>query len=336
MSEYSKKPTKLKLLYIMDYLQRKSDEDNPVSVDELMAMLTREGIDCERKSVYSDIKILKAFGMDIDTARLPKSGYCLLSRDFELPELRLLIDAVQAANFITPKKTKELIDKIGTLCSDKQKKNLDGQVYIEKRVKCANEEIYYYIDKIHRAITANKQISFIYSKRTISEDGTEIAVQEKEHCVSPYAMIWSNDHYYLVGNNEKYDNLMHLRIDRMKKVEITEKKSRSFTEVSGYKRFFDSADYSGKTFNMFSGDTQRLEICCDNSILEEILDRFGTDATIRKISEERFTLSSRCVVSEGLVSWIMQFGSKIEVVSPKSLKEDVKKRAEEILGVYKN
>lgn len=329
--------TKLKLLYIKDYLERKSDEDNPVSADDLLEMLQEKDIRCERKSIYSDIDALKRFGVDIGTARLPKTGYCVLSREFELPELRLLIDAVQAANFITPKKSKELIKKIGTLCSEKQKSTIEGQVYIENRVKCTNEEIYYNIDIIHRAITMDRQISFVYIKRMIDEESGEITLQEKEHCVSPYAMIWSNDHYYLVANNEKYDNLMHLRIDRMKKVEITEKKNRSFSEVSSYKRFFDSADYSGKIFNMFSGDTQRLEISCHNSILEEILDRFGTDVSIRKTEDgERFTLTAKCVVSEGLVSWIMQFGSKIEVISPKSLREDVKKRAEDIMAIYMN
>ncbi len=330
-----KKYTKLKLLYIKDYLERKSDEDNPVSVDELIEMLEQKGIKCERKSIYSDIDTLKHFDVDVNAVRLPRQGYCIMSREFQIAELRLLVDAVQAANFITAKKTKELIEKIGTLCSEKQRNTIEGQVYIENRVKCTNENIYYAIDVIHRAISQSKQISFVYSKRIIDEAEGEITVQEKEHCVSPYAMIWSNDHYYLVGNNEKYDNLMHLRIDRMKNVEITDKKSRNFSEVSSYKRFFDSADYSSKIFNMFSGDTQRLEISCDDSILEEILDRFGTDNSVRKADKEgRFVFVTRCIVSEGLVSWIMQFGSKIEVISPKSLRDDVKKRAEEIMKIY--
>lgn len=329
--------TKLKLLYVKDYLEKYSDEDSPVSADDLLTMLEKKNIHCERKSIYSDIDALKRFGCDIGTARLPKSGYCILTREFELPELRLLIDAVQAANFITPKKSKELIKKIGTLCSENQKKTVEGQVYIENRLKCTNEEIYYNIDIISRAISLNRQITLVYNKRTIAEDGDEISLQEKEFQISPYAMIWSNDHYYLVGNNAKYDNLMHLRIDRMKKVEITDVKSRSFSEVSAYTRFFDSADYSGKIFNMFSGDTQRLEISCHNSILEEILDRFGTDVRIRKSkNEDYFTLASKCVVSEGLVSWIMQFGAKIEVISPKSLRDDVMKRAQEIMSLYKS
>ena len=149
-------------------------------------------------------------------------------------------------------------------------------------------------------------------------------------------MIWSNDHYYLIGNNQKYDNLMHTRIDRMKKVEIAQERARKFSEVSPYKNFFDSADYSGKIFNMFSGDTQTLEASCDISILEEILDRFGTDTSIRVGgSENRFLLTTKCVVSDGLVSWIMQFGDKIEVTEPKSLREQVRKKAEEISKLYK-
>ncbi|MGN0487375.1 MAG: helix-turn-helix transcriptional regulator [Acutalibacteraceae bacterium] len=327
--------TKMKLLYIKEYLEKASDEDNPVSVDDIADMLEDKGISCERKSIYSDVKTLKEYGMDIISVRQPKTGYCICSRDFELPELRLLIDAVQAANFITPKKTKELISKISTLCSGSQAKMLERQVYIEKRHKCTNEEIYYNIDIINRAIQSGKRISFTYIKRRLDMEESKVITDEKEFTVSPYAMIWNGDHYYLIGNNQKYDNLMHTRIDRMKKVEILEERARSFSEVSPYRSYFDSADYSGKIFNMFSGDTQTLEISCDSSILEEILDRFGTDATIRVGgSENRFMLITKCVVSEGLVSWVMQFGDKIEVIEPQSLRKKIKSRAEEISGLY--
>ncbi len=324
--------TKLKLLYIKDYLEKYSDEDNPVSADELLDMLEEKGIKCERKSIYSDVKALKQYGVDVFLVRQPSTGYCIYNRDFELPEVRLLMDAVQSANFITAKKTKELIKKIGTLCSENQSASLKKQVYIEKRVKCTNEEIYYNIDKIDQAIKLRKQISFIYQKRHINDETGEIEITEREFLVSPYAMIWSNDHYYLVGNNAKYDNLMHTRIDRMKKVEISEERSRSFSEVSPYKNFFDSADYSVKIFNMFSGDTQKLEISCDNSILEEILDRFSVTSV--RTENGKFILSANCVISDGLVSWIMQFGSKLEVIRPKSLRDDVKKRAKDILDAY--
>ena len=328
--------TKLKLLYIKDYLEKHSDEENPISVEQIMEMLEEKGIHCERKSIYSDVKTLKEYGVDISSERMPRAGYSILSRDFELPELRLLIDAVQAASFITQKKSKELIKKIGTLCSENQRKLIEGQVYIDNRVKCTNEEIYYNIDILNRAIQKKRQVSFTYQKRAMAESEDKYTVTEKDFCVSPYALIWSNDHYYLVANNEKYDNLMHTRIDRMKKVEITDFTARDFSEVSPYKHFFDSADYSGKIFNMFSGDTQKLELCCENSILEEILDRFGSEATLRKSQRDGwFVLTAKCVVSEGLVSWIMQFGAKVEVIAPKTLRNDVRKKADEIFRLYR-
>ncbi len=326
--------TKLKLLYIKQYLEKYSDEDNLVKADELIEMLADKGINCERKSIYADINALKSYGVDISTE---KRGYRVLARDFELPELRLLMDAVQAANFISAKKSKELIGKIGTLCSENQAATLEKQVYIENRNKCTNEEIYYNIDLVNKAIVQKKKISFTYIKRKINENKKEIVRQEKQLTVSPYALIWSNDHYYLVSNNSKYDNLMHTRIDRMKKVRLVDEPSRDFSEVSPYKRFFDSADYSGKLFNMFSGDNQKLRLRCSDSILEEMVDRFGDDCDITKAHidmEETFILEASCVCSEGLVSWLMQFGDKVEVLSPESLKKDIVEKAEAILNVY--
>lgn len=326
--------TKLKLLYIKQYLEKYSDEDNLVKADELIEMLADKGINCERKSIYADINALKSYGVDISTE---KRGYRVLARDFELPELRLLMDAVQAANFISAKKSKELISKIGTLCSKNQAATLEKQVYIENRNKCTNEEIYYNIDLVNKAIVQKKKISFTYIKRKINENKKEIVRQEKQLTVSPYALIWSNDHYYLVSNNSKYDNLMHTRIDRMKKVRLVDEPSRDFSEVSPYKRFFDSADYSGKLFNMFSGDNQKLRLRCSDGILEEMVDRFGDDCDITKAHidmEESFILETSCVCSEGLVSWLMQFGDKVEVLSPESLKRDITEKAEAILKVY--
>ena len=326
--------TKLKLLYIKQYLEKYSDEDNLVKAEELMEMLSDKGINCERKSIYADVSALKSYGVDISTE---KRGYRVLARDFELPELRLLMDAVQAANFISAKKSKELINKIGTLCSKNQAAMLERQVYIENRNKCTNEEIYYNIDLVNKAILQKKKISFTYTKRKLGESRREIVREEKHLTVSPYALIWSNDHYYLVSNNNKYDNLMHTRIDRMKKVRIIDEPSRDFSEVSPYRSFFDSADYSGKLFNMFSGDNQKLRLRCCDSILEEMIDRFGDDCDITKAAndtDETFILDTSCVCSEGLVSWLMQFGSKVEVLSPESLKRDLKEKAESILSVY--
>lgn len=297
-------------------------------------MLLNHGIECERKSIYSDIQTLEDYGMEILRVRTPENGYYLASREFEEPQLRLLIDAVQAANFITEKKTKELIKKIACLCSESTGKNLTKQVYIENRVKCTNEEIYYSIDVLNRAIQQGKKVAFTYCKRVVEENSRSAKIQEKNHVLSPYALIWSSDHYYLVGNNQKYDNLMHVRIDRMKKVEMLEEPSRPYSEVSQYKRYFDSADYAERLFNMFSGELRELDFLCDNSILEEILDRVGKTANITKSDDGHFRMRMKMVVSEGLISWIMQFGNKLEVIEPAELRTQVRERASEILKLY--
>lgn len=327
--------TKLKLLYIKDYLEKYSDESNPVSADELLQMLLEKGIECERKSIYSDVQALRDYGIDIFRVRVPKNGYYIGSRNFEIPEVRLLIDAVQAAKFITAKKSKDLIKKISTLCSENQAENIAQQIYIDSTVKCANEEIYYNIDVINRAIEEGRQIVFIYRRRKINDSADGITSTQKTLTVSPYAMIWSDDHYYLVGNNCKYDNLMHVRIDRMKKVELTDVPSRPFCEVSEYQDFFDAADYSSKLFDMFSGQTENLEFYCDNAIVEEILDRFGSAAKISKAYDsEHFKVSVKAAFSDGLVSWAMQYGRKIQIIQPASLIDRLKEKADEIARLY--
>lgn len=326
--------TKLKLLYLMQLLEEKSDEEHPVSADDILLHLKNVGIECERKSVYSDIAALRSFGMDILRVKAPKNGYVLVSRCFELAELRLLIDAVQAAGFITPKKTKGLIEKIGTLCSDDQFKRLKRQVYIESRVKCKNEEIYYNIDLINRAIEAGTQVRFLYSRRKIS-DSLNSQKEERQFLVNPYAMLWSNDHYYLVCNNPKYQNLMHVRIDRMRKVEILPTKARSYSEVSEYKTGFDTADYAAKLYNMYSGETETVELLCSLEVLEQILDRFGEKVPIKKAADGTgFYIKTKASISHGLVSWLMQFGDDVRVVSPESLKDAVVERAQRIVESY--
>ena len=327
--------TKLKLLFIKQYLEAHSDENHPVDAQELMQMLEENDIFCERKSIYSDVQALRDFDMEIFRVKSPKNGYYLGSRTFETPELRLLIDAVQAASFITPKKSHELIGKICTLCSEGQAAELRQHVSIEPHVKCTNEEIYYNIDIINQAIAQEKKISFCYIKRELDQKNRSVKLKEKQFTVSPYALIWSNDHYYLVSNNAKYNNLMHTRIDRMKHVALVNRKARPFSEVSDYRDRFDTADYAAKSFNMFSGKAEPIVLVCSSEILEEILDRFGTDVSITDtLRGSRFRLETESFVSDGLVSWLMQFADKIEVLAPASLRAQVKARAEQIAALY--
>lgn len=328
---------KLKLLLILQHLQRCSDETHPVSTEALTEMLLEHGIECERKSIYSDIQTLRDFGLNILRVKSPCNGYQLMTRTFEVPELRLLMDAVQAASFITPDKTEEMLGKIGTLCSEKHATALRKQIGESHKSKYANEEIYHNIETIHKAIAAGKKINFRYCKRELDVKNRGIKLSQKEFTVSPYALIWSDDKYYLVSNHEKYDNLMHTRLDRMKGVRMLSRSIRPASEVSPYQNGFDAADYAAKAFHMFSGEMEPLTVRCDPTLLEEILDRFGTDVVITKgRRDEFFTMQTESIISDGLVSWLMQFSSRIEVVSPADLRERLKKRAEEILSLYEN
>lgn len=328
--------SKLKLLYLVDILRKKTDENNYLAATEICDELSQLDIPAERKSIYNDIDILREYGFDIiHTGSKNRGGYFLGAREFELAEIRLLSDAVQAANFISQKKTNQLVEKIESFASEKQAKILHSQVYVDNRPKCKNEEIYYTISLLDEAISANVKVNFTYTRRRITEE-FKTAKEEKNFTVSPYALIWSDDHYYLVCNNEKYDNLMHLRIDKIKHLEKTDSPARHFSEVSDYKNHFDSADYASKLFNMYSGEPKPVEFICNNDALEPMLDRFGENVKIQKYDDEHFILRTNVAASDGLVSWIVQFGGRVKVKSPNDLVYSVKQKATEILELYED
>lgn len=325
--------TKLKTLYVFKFLNDNSDESNPLSSSELISMLAEKGIKCERKSIYADVKMLNSIGFDIVTTLTPKRGFFMASRDFEMPEVRLLIDAVSSAGFITPKKTDSLVKKLESLVSTNQARELVSQVYVDSNTKCDNEEIYYVIDKLHEAIINQKKVKFIYSRRNIDVEHKK-SYTEKTFNVSPYALLWKEDHYYLVCNNEKYDNVMNLRLDRMKKLTILDEKSRPFSEVTEYDKVFDVADYSSKMFNMFSGKSDKVRIVCELDLREPIMDRFGSKVPLTAYDSRHFETIVDAAVSDGFISWLMAFGNKIKVLEPQSLAEQIKEKALSIAEQY--
>ncbi len=325
--------SKTKTLLVYKYLSEKSDENNPLSTTELIELLRQDGINCERKSIYADVKTLNDIGFDIVSTKSPKRGFFMGTRRFELPEVRLLIDAVSSAGFITPQKTTDLIEKLESLVSSNQAKELVSQVYISSDTKCDNEEIYYVIDFLHDAILDGKKVKFKYKRRNIDKENKK-SYTEKTFTVSPYALVWKNDHYYLVCNNQKYDNLMNLRLDRMRQIEILEDEIKPLSEVSEYDGVFDIADYSSKMFNMFSGESAEVTLLCDLDLREEIMDRFGAKIPLVAVDTQTFKTTINAAVSEGLVSWLMNFGGKIKVLEPQSLAESVKNRALEIAALY--
>lgn len=326
--------SKLKTMYIYKMLEEFSDEDNPLSTTELINMLSRMGIPSERKSIYSDIKALNDIGCDIMTVTSPKRGFFMATRKFELPEVMLLIDAVTSAGFITPKKTMSLVDKLKSLVSVSQAKSMVSQVYVDSSAsKCDNEEIYIIIDSLHDAITKGKKVKFTYKRRSIDVQNRKKHT-EKTFTVSPYGLIWKDDHYYLVCNNQKYDNLMNLRLDRMKKLELLDTPIRPLCEVSNYSDKLDTQDYSSKMFNMFSGQECEITLKCSLKLQEEMMDRFGSAIPLKASDSSHFETTVKATLSDGLVSWIMQYGKDVKVLQPTELADMIKDKAQSIIDTY--
>ncbi len=325
--------SKIKFLVLLKILKKYSDEEHPLSAAELCKLIQKEGIEAERKSICRDITVLMHYGVDIIHTRQPKQGFFIAKRDFELPEVRLLMDAVIAAPFITNKKTAELTGKLCELLSCYQADAVLKQIYVEHRIKFENEEIYYNIDTINRAIVEHKQISFFYHHRIIINQKAQLD-EGRQFTISPYALLWENDKYYLAGNYDKYDTISNYRLDRMKQVELTSFNSRPFCEVSSYLEYFDTADYLKKTFNMYNGEQELIVLRCSNSLLETIIDKFGSEIEFSCHDVNAFTVRAAVYVSDGLIDWLLQYGDRIIVQSPKSLKEEMIKRVEAMHAAY--
>lgn len=329
----SRASQKLKLLHIVKILEQYSDEDHPISAAFIISKLDGIGISAERKAIYDDIECLCEFGFEIIKTRSPKPGYFLAERKFELPEVYLLEDAVRTAHFITEKKTRDLCRKLDEFLSTHQLKRNNSGIYINTDGKTKNESIFYNIDTISRAIENKNKITYKYGVRELK--GREIVTVYKDRKLSPYAMTWQDDHYYLIGNYDKYDNLVHLRIDRMKSVEETDEKCRHFSEVSKYSDTFNAADYTKGLFAMFSGEITRVCLKCSRGTLEQIVDRFGDGIFVTNVTDTHFEINVECAVSHGLVSWLAGFSDDIEVISPINLREMMKERSQKILNLYK-
>ena len=326
--------SKAKVLAINDILREYTDEDHPITATTIADMLKNCGLSAERKAIYSDIDMLIDYGYDIIKNPPPAKGYYLGERDFQIAEARLLIDALQSAQSITEKKTEEIIESVEKSLSKYQRDTLHRQqVYVEHKNKSSNEMLYYWIDALSTAIQTKKKVCIHYIKRRLIA-GEEPKNEEHIYNVTPYALIWNDGHYYLVCNNAKYPNAMHLRIDKITKVKILDEPARPLSEVFKYKDHFDAADYLSTQFNMFSGTPERVQIRCKTGMWEIVADRFGEDVAIIEHTEDTFTIAVNAVVS-GLVSWIMQYGDSMVALAPQSFRDQVEERAKALVKAYK-
>ncbi len=331
-----KRKTKLKLLYLVDILKDLTDESHPLNSDKIIAQLVkRAGIKAERKSIYTDLKALQEYGYDIVKVSSGKKGVFLGSRKFELPEARLLIDAVRSAGFITAEKTTALTEKILSDFSVYDQKFLQESVFFSANTKTTNSKTYYYINDLAEAISQKKKVRLSYYKfRYVSGEAPHR--EKRIFTLTPYALIWSNDRYYAICNRETHDNFMQIRVDRIVGVEILEEPARDCAEFSNYTDGFDVVDYIEQNFNGFSGKSVKVELLCSNLLLDEVKDRFGQTTPISFRKGDRFVAKVHASDSEGFLNWVNQFGDKMLILNPPGMKEKLKERAATTLALYKS
>jgi len=316
---------KLKLLHLARIFLSQTDETHMLTVAGLVSKLAEYGIGADRKTIYDDIEALRQFGLDIVMEKSRTYGYYVASRDFELPELKLLADAVQSSKFITEKKSLELIGKLEGLASVYDAGKLRRQVFVHDRVKSMNESIYYSVDTLHEAITEGKKISFRYFKYDIRKNRVFRRGGEP-YVVSPVALSWSEENYYLISLSSEHDGFTHFRVDRMSGVKKLEE---SRSDGAGP---LNLAVYSKKVFGMFGGKETDVKLRVHNKLVDAVVDRFGKDVIMVADGEQHFTVSLRVVLSPVFYGWLFQFGELCEALSPQCLKDDLKRRAEELLS----
>ena len=322
---------KKKLLALYQIFYEYTDDTNGLTMAEILSKLKNRGIEAERRSVYDDIEILQNdFGFDIEARKTNTTHYYLQSREFELSELKLLVDSVQASKFITEKKTYALIKKLEQLCSKHEDKEIQGQVYLTNRIKSMNNSIYYNTGTIHHAIAEGKQITFQYLHYTITK---ELALRRggAHYVVSPFALIYAEENYYLLAYDEKASKFKHYRVDRMKGIEITGQ------DRDGIEKFkqIDMATYTTKTFSMFGGEAINLTLEFSNSLIGVVIDRFGKDVVIRNANGEHFQICVDVVVSPQFYGWLFGLGLGAKVIAPKEVAEQMRKLLNDVGKQYK-
>lgn len=317
---------KLKLLYLVDILERKTDENHPMTAAALIEELAKVEISAERKSIYDDIQQLVDFGYDIvhNKARVG-GGYYMASKRFELAELKVLVDSVQASRFISAKKTRELIDKLEKLCSVHEEKQLKRQVYVLNRIKTDNESIFYNVDYIHDAIHRNKQISFQYYEWSTSKE-MKLRRGGERYVVSSLGLIWDDENYYLIAYEDKA-GIRHYRVDKMKAIEVLDE---SRMEESGY-RDFDPATYSNKVFGMYGGEPATVTLAFPEKLTGVMLDRFGKDVLLKKDSEMNYSIRTDVVISDHFFGWLAGLGKEVRIISPDKIRQQYKQYLSDIL-----
>lgn len=318
---------KLKIFYILDYLKENSHQEHPVRASELLSMLERQhNIVCDRKTVYSDIAALQDYGVDIVSIPGKNGGYYIASRNFELPELKLLIDAVLSSRYLTEKKSRELIEKLCKECSIYDAQLMRRDVLVSGRVKSMNETIYYNVDSIQEAIAENRQIRFRYFDWGM--DGKR-HYREKEYLVSPYGLCQNHENCYLLAHSPRY-GVTSYRVDRMSDICLSEEKRTPCPELTGK----NLQQHANRLFQMYAGDTTSVKLRFHRDLINVVMDRFGRDTMLIPDGEEHFVFTVNVAVSPMFLSWVIGFGAKAKILYPQSVADSCRQLCQEALEQY--
>ena len=317
-----------KLIRLLDLFFIHSDEEHPLTVPRIIQLLEQDGISAERKSIYDDIEVLRTLGYDIQLQRT--KGYFLGERIFQLPELKLLVDAVQSSKFITAKKSNQLIEKLEKLTSRHQGQELQRQVFVAGRIKSMNESVYYTIDTIHEAISENRQITFQYFKYAPSRE-KQLRHDGKLYQVSPYALLRSDENYYLVAYDGGSEEIRHYRVDKMVSITLSSRR-REGMEVY---QSFDLGRYARLHFGMFRGREDTVQLRCENRMADVIIDRFGDQVALIPDGPDHFTCAVELAVSPQFFGWLFGLGSAVTIQGPDWVRQEMGKQLDQVAGQYR-
>ena len=309
--------TKLRPLFVLKILYDHTDENHYITIAQILQVLKDEyGIESYRKTIKEDIDLLMAADFDIEFLKSSQNQYHIVSRDFDVAELKVLIDAVVSSKFISRTKSQTLADKLSKLAGPYVSKELVRNIDVERRVKGENKQLLLIIDTINTAINQKKKIAFKYFTYNVRKDKKE-KHNGYVYKFSPYKLVWNGDYYYVVGFSDKYNDVGSFRIDRISKnPEILEEKTVPMPKT------FDICTYLNTMFHMYSGERKEVELVCDNEVMDSIIDRFGEDVRVYANDMESFRIIINTTVSHVFYSWIFGFGGKVKIKAPAKVKED--------------
>ncbi|WP_337606370.1 transcriptional regulator [Claveliimonas sp.] len=321
---------KLKLYHLAQIMLENTDDNHYITMPEIMSALEAYEVTADRRTIYADLKDLEALGIEVEGE--PVGGgyrYHVVERPFELPELKLLVDAIQSSKFITERKTNALIRKLEKLVSKYEAMKLQRQVYVSGRIKTMNESIYYTVDTIHNAISENRKIRFQYFQWNVKKE-MELRHDGAYYHISPWGLSWDAENYYLIGYDSEAGKIKHYRVDKMLRLQMSDEKR----EGKEHFKKLDMADYAKKSFGMFGGREEKVKLLVENTLAGVIIDRFGKDIMLIPADQEHFTVNVDVHVSKQFFGWIISLGERVKILGPEEVVAQMKEEIQRLARQY--